>query len=101
MSQIMTVLKNRNKVERRERQRRQEELQNIKVEATFRSKLYENSKLIDIILSDDSVESVIIKVPKEYITKFMRAMYGEEMAQYSIEQLDEQRFEFKRKLINF
>ena len=31
----------------------------------------------------------------------MRAMYGEEMAQYSIEQLDEQRFEFKRKLINF
>ena len=46
MSQIMTVLKNRNKVERRKRQRRQEELQNIKVEATFRSKLYENSKLI-------------------------------------------------------
>lgn len=101
MSRILSVLKNKNSIEKRDKQRRREELNNLRTEAAFRARLHDDMKIIDLILSDEAVDHVIIEVPKASTTKFMRAIYGEEMAQYNIIQLNEQRFEIGRKMVNF
>ena len=82
MSKLWRVLKDKNKVERRDKQRKREEL-------------------VDLILSDDSVDKVVIEVPKNNTTKFMRAIYGEEMTQYNIIQIDESHFSIGLRLVNF
>lgn len=101
MSKIMTVIRNKNKIERVEKQRRREELNNLRSEAIYRARLHEDLKLIDAILSDEEVDKVIVEIPQQYMAKFLRAIYGEDMAEYSIEQLDSQTFAIGRRIINF
>lgn len=101
MSQIISILKNKNRVERRNKQRRMEELQELKLDAAFRSRLHEDMKVLDVIFGDESVEKVIVEVPKSHISRFQKAIYTEEMAQYSVKQIDESHYAISRKMVNF
>lgn len=101
MSQIASVLKNKNSIERKNRQRRREELQALRTESAFRAKMHEYLKTIDVILEDDSVTRVIIEIPKNNMARFQKAIYTEEMAQYSIEQIDESSYSIGRRMLNF
>ena len=101
MSRISSVLKNKNKVERLEKQRRENELTRLKLETAYTAKLNEELRVLDTILTDTEVDKVIIEIPKDLLTMFTRAIYREEMTQYNIIQTGEYTFEIGRKIINF
>lgn len=98
---IRTVLRNRNRAEKLEKRKREEELDRIKNETKYMAKLNEEMKLIDLVLSDSSVDKIRISIPEKYITMFTRSIYREEMSQYSIIQVDEMSFDIGRRLVNF
>ncbi len=101
MSEILSVLKNKNNIEKKERKSREEKVRSLRAEVMFRAKLYEDMKLIDIILTDEEVSEVIIEVPIKYNTQFMKAIFMEEMAAFDISQVDGLLYKVKRKIINF
>lgn len=100
MSRISGVLKNRNRVEREDRQRRMAEINAMKTETAYRAKLSEDMQTVMTVLDDPAVESVRITVPGKSMTQFMKAMYSEEMADYQIVQ-DGDSFIITRRVINF
>jgi hypothetical protein len=95
------ALRKKNVIEHKYNLKRREELNTLRVESAYRAKLYDEIKVIELLLNDDNVKSVVIEVPKQHITKFLRAIYGEEFMQYNITQLDEYTFEIGRKIVNF
>ena len=101
MSKIVRVLRNKNKLERREKERRAEDLARIKSETAFTARLNDEMKVIDVILRDPEVDKVVIEIPDKQLTLFSRAIYREEMTQYSIIQVGDNTFEVGRRIINF
>lgn len=100
MSRISSVLKNRNRVEREDKQRKTAEIQAMKAETAYRAKLYEDMQVITTMFKDSEVEEVRIVIPPNSITQFMKAMYSEGMADYQIQQ-DGDSFIIRRRVINF
>lgn len=88
MSRIKDVIKNKNRVERMQRERRKDEIFTLKEAAAFKAKLYAELRYIDILLESEEVESVVIKVPDIYLTKFGAAIYSEDLAEYDIQQVE-------------
>jgi hypothetical protein len=101
MSKIVRVLRNKNKLERREKARRSEDLARLKSETAFTARLNDEMKVIDAILRDPEVDKVVIEIPDKQLTLFSRAIYREEMTQYSIIQVGDNTFEVGRRIINF
>lgn len=101
MSQILRVLKNKGSLESARKASRQEKLNRLKMESAFRAKLNEDMALVDLVLQDEDVTSVTIEIDNRHITNFMRSIYTEEMAQYSIVQVNENTFNVARKLVAF
>lgn len=101
MFKFLEALKKKNAIEHKYRVRKREELNNMRIESAFRARLYDEIKVIEVMLNDENVKSIVIEVPRQHITKFLRAIYNEEFMQYSITQLDEYTFEIGRKIVNF
>lgn len=103
MSRISEVLKNKNRVEKIRRNRRRDEMTLLKQESSFKVRLYDELKKIDILFEKDEVEAVIIEVPNEFIAKFGAAIYSEDLAEYTIKQVDgyANRFLIERKIVMF
>ena len=103
MSRISEVLKNKNRVEKIRRNRRRDEMTLLKQESSFKVRLYDELKKIDILFEKDEVEAVIIEVPNEFIAKFGAAIYSEDLAEYTIKQVDgyANRFSIERKIVIF
>lgn len=101
MSRTLNVIKNKNKREREARLKNRQNLEAIKTEAAFRAKLHDDMKCIDVMLQDEEVDTVCVEIPKQHLSNFMRVIYSEEMAQYSINQIDTDKFEIGRKVITF
>lgn len=97
----MSVLKNKNRVGKENKRRRADELQKLKSEAVYRAKLSEDIKIIQMMLEDEDVDGIVISIPQQHKSKFLKAMYHEEMQEFSIRQIDGDRFRIERKLINF
>jgi hypothetical protein len=57
----------------------------------------EFSKEIDKYLEDDNVLNIHIVVPKNYLNMFMKVIFREEFAEYSISQVSGREFEVARK----
>ncbi len=99
---LLSVLRNKNAVEKKEKRRRAEELHSLKTESMYNSRLHEYMKLIDLALRDEDVHSVIVNIPNNFISNFSKAIFSlEEMAEYDIKQTDANEFEFSRKIIQF
>lgn len=101
MSKTIQVLKNKNKREKQARNTRTQELRSMQLDSEYRAKLYNVMSDIEVLLSDDEVERVRITIPEEHLSKFMKAIYGEEMALYEIIQVKENVFDIGRKIVNF
>ncbi len=101
MSRVLNVLKNKNKREKINKQRKRQVLASMQLESAYRAKLYDDMEVVRVMLDDNNVESVIIEVPKAYISQFMKAMYGDEMAWCNISQIDANTFEIGRKMVSF
>ena len=101
MSRISSVIKNKNKIEKEYRKKRSEDLSNLRADAMYRTKLNEDLRYIRLILEDEEVKSIIIAIEERLIYQFLKMMYVEEMAEYSITQVDNTHFRIGRKVINF
>lgn len=101
MSKVIQVIKNKNKREKLDKQRKRQDMASMQLESAYKAKLYDSMGVINLILGDMNVNTVIIDVPSKYLSQFMKAIYSEEMSEYSITQLDSNKFEIGRKLINF
>lgn len=101
MSRTGQVIRNKNKREKADRQRKRQRLGAMQLESAYRSKLYYEMQLVKLVLSDYEVSGVKIEIPDKYLTEFMKAMYAEEMAEYSIEQIDSNKFIIGRQIVDF
>lgn len=101
MSRIISVLKNRNRRERQIRQQQKQALETVRMEMAYKARLHEDLKLVEMILADENVKNVKVTIPQKQVTQFMRALYGEEMAEYDILQVAGDTFEIGRKIIPF
>lgn len=101
MSRVTQVLRNKNKREKADKQKKRQDMAAMQLEAAYRAKLFDDMKMISLMLEDEEVDTVQIEVPAVYLSQFMKAIYGEEMVEYSINQIDTNVFEIGRKLINF
>ena len=100
MSRTMNVIRNKNKREAEEKLNRKQGLEDMRLEAAFRAKLSSDMQCIDVMLEDDDVEAVIVTIPAKYISQYQKAIYSEEMAGYEIKQLDADKFEVGRKILD-
>lgn len=101
MSRVINVLKNRNRLEKLEKERSKTEMENMRLDTAYRAKLIEVMDAIQMILDIEGVKSVVINIPEVHISRFMKTLYLEEMSQYNIKQLNELQYEISNKVINF
>lgn len=101
MSQIRRVLKNKNRIDKENRKRRNKEIRDMREEAMYRNRLNEDMKLIKLILEDEEVSHVQVYLGTEKILyMFLKFMYLEELADYSVNQADNNHYTIGRKIIN-
>ena len=98
-STIARVLREKHKLDTRNRNRKTAELNEIKSDALFRARMVKQLQEIDAILEDDAVYSVTIEVAERDISAFIKTIYREEMGAYDILQVDEYTFEIGKKEI--
>lgn len=98
MSRLSQVIKEKNRLEKAEKKRRQMELQDVRQDTAYRAKLYDEMQAVKVMLDDPDVEAVYIEIPERYVTLFARAAYSDEMAEYTLE-IDGTRATIRRRLI--
>ncbi len=101
MSQVGDALRLKNKRQKQRIERRKSELNKLRQRATYQAKLVQALESMDELLDSGEVESVKIEVPKEYIDKFSGEIYRDTLAEYDIQQDENNPLEFhiKRKYI--
>jgi len=98
-SAIVRVLKEKNKLTNKARNKRQDRLADMRIDSIYRAKLVIGMDEVDKILNDNDIQSVVISVDNKNINRFMSAIYRQEMAAYDITQLKEDEFRVERKQI--
>ena len=101
MSRTSEVLRNKNKVEKARKARRKNEMQLLRDRSEFKARLYDEVKKIDAIFKDKDVQAVEIEVPDKSLAQFSASIYSEDLADYTIEQVQDEtnKFLVKRKFI--
>lgn len=97
------VIQNRNKAEKKRKKLREDEMQILNSQTAFKARLADDLKDIDFILSDPKISSVIVQVPDDKIAEFARSIYTEDLADYDVQQYENQAdmFKISKKLITF
>lgn len=101
MSEIMYVLKHKNLYEKEERKRRQQELEELREDGMFRVALNKDIEVLRALFSDPEVEVITVNIPEDLLSKFLSAIYFEEMSEFKIKQVSADKYRFSRKEINF
>lgn len=87
MSRTSEVLKNRKKIERELRARKNEEISKLRKNSSFRASASELFKEINVLLADDSVKSIVIEVDSNSIPNFGSMLIeSHELDMYDIKQ---------------
>lgn len=103
MSKTLEVLKNRNKVEKARKARRKNEMNSLRDRSAFKAKLYDELKHIEVILEEQDIDAIIIEVPDRSLSKFNASIYSEDLAGYSIQQVENEsnKFYIRRRYIAY
>ena len=98
----MKVLKNRNKIEKARRQRRVQEISKLRTENAFKAKLNNDIEQVGELLDNSDAESVDIEVDESVMDLFGRALYGEELAEFTVLQSPKEPnvFNIRRKMLS-
>lgn len=103
MSRISDVMKNKNRVEKLRQTRRREEISSMKNESAFKARLYDELNRLNFILEQGEVDCIIIKIPDAFLANFGAAIYGADLVEYNIEQVESEpnKFYVRRKFVAF
>lgn len=93
-SALLQVIKDKNKLERRARDRRNIKLKDIKSETLYSAKLVRELSYIDELLERPGIEAVIIEVSDKDYNLFTKAINRDELASYDIIQSPTEAREF-------
>jgi hypothetical protein len=96
------VLKNKNKVQKAIQARRKNEIVDLRMRSLFKSRLYEETQHLEAIFEYDDVDAVIVTVPDKLLPQFGNAIYGEDLASYDVEQVENEtnKFYIRRKIVS-
>jgi hypothetical protein len=103
MSRTLDVIRNRNKVEKELRKRKQEEIVKLRNTTSFRARASEYFKKVDKILADDRVESVVIEIDNRDLADFGGMLIeSHELDAYEIKQVEGKtnRFRIRKRYIS-
>ena len=67
---------------------RRNELLALKNRSAFKAKLYDELKKVEVILSDPSVNALVVTVPSRALAEFTASIYSEDLAGYDVQQVD-------------
>lgn len=97
------VMNNKGKIEKAAKLRRKNDIVNLRNKSSFKAKLSAELQHVDTILQDPDIDSVVITVPDKMIPMFSEALYDEDLASFSVSQVEGQSNQFiiKRKFITF
>lgn len=104
LDRVKDVVKNKNRVEKARKIRQKNEITNLRENVVFKAELHDEIKHIDALFSDQNVDAIKIRVPKNSIAMFSAAIYSEDLSSYSVEQGGNENaneFTIRRKFINF
>ena len=103
MSRVAEVIKNKNRVEKLRQKRQREEIRMLKDSAKFKAQLHSELKKIDVLLDSPEIRHLVIAVPNEYMNSFGAALYGSDLAEYEIRQVENEpnKFTIKKRLLIF
>jgi hypothetical protein len=101
MSRVSEVIKNKNSVSRQKKARQKEELSRLNKKTAFKAALSAEMKHIDVLLNEEDIDSVIIQVPENMLSKFGEAIFSPDMAGYEVEQVPDEpdKFEIRYRMI--
>ena len=103
MSRTSEVIKNKNKVEKARKARRKNEMLTLRQKSAFKAKLHDELKHIEVILSSEDVNAVVLTIPERSMSEFNSAIYSEDLSSYIVEQVEghPNMFYIRRKFIVF
>ena len=99
MSRITEVIKNKNRVQKAQQQRRKAELDMLNKKASFNASLSEELKHLETLLNSDEIESITIRVNQDQLVSFNEAIYSDMMKIYEVTQKEPDVFEIRLKTI--
>lgn len=99
----MEVIKNKNKVEKENKRRRQLEIKSIKDSATFKAKVLKELSYLDEILDEDEDAKIEIEISERDMSLFSKLVYEPEMTIYKVSQSDKKvnSFIISKKFISY
>ena len=101
MSQIIRVIKSKNRLEKEKKRKINSEIRSMREMSVYRNRLNEDMKMVRMVLADEEVEAITVKLENEKtISMFMRFIYSEEFSEYVVEQMDAKRYKIRRRVIN-
>lgn len=99
-SELLYVLKNKNKFEKEERKRKAAEMSDMRETGIYRVALNKQLELINLMLDDPSIKYIDINIPDNQLVNFGNAIGFEEMRAFDIKQLSPNEYRIARELIN-
>lgn len=86
MGRIAEVIKNKNRVEKSQRARRKDEINQLKSKAAFNAALSDEMTHIETLLESNEIDYIVVQIAEENIAKFGEAIYSETMSGFDIVQ---------------
>lgn len=94
-SALMQVIKNKNKIEKKARDKRMSKIRDMRSETIYNAKLMKELEKVDSYLDSDGVEYVDIEVDDKDFSMFTKAINRDELAVYNIVQSIDNPKEFR------
>lgn len=94
MSRTSDVIKNKNKLKKKVKDRRKYEINTLRDRTIFKAKLADALQHIEVLLNDPDIKEVKILVPDKQLTDFSACIYTEDMVGFEVRQVDGKPNEF-------
>ena len=85
-SALLQVIKNKNSIERRAREKKNIKIKEMRSETVYSAKLMREMEIIDDLLNKPNIDAVIIEVEDKDFNLFSKAINRNELASYDIVQ---------------
>jgi len=95
-SEIVRVLKNKNKYEKEAKEQQKIDITRLNNEGKFRVALNKGVEELRILMQDEGVDYAEIHVEEENLALFNNALYFEELKEFAITQLSANDFKVER-----
>lgn len=98
-TRIGEVLKNKKRLEKSQRAKRNAEMNQMKQSQMYKASLVNGLAEVNGLLDSDEINGVIVQIPDKYLARFSEAIYDSELAEYEVMQLEADTFLLRYKIV--